>query len=65
MFIRAVLGLAVVVLLLSIASQRGFVKAENAAAVKGLTLTARKWKDEKRTLPGSMMYAAELLNTFS
>jgi hypothetical protein len=30
--------------------------------IKGLVLTARKWKDDKRTLPGSMLYAADLVN---
>jgi len=29
---------------------------------KGLVLVARKWKDAERTLPGSMLYAADLVN---
>jgi hypothetical protein len=32
------------------------------SVAKALELTARKWKDDKRTVPGSMLYAADLMN---
>lgn len=52
----------VIGILVSSIISRASLAHEKDPNSKGLVLTARKWKDDKKALPGSMLYAADLIN---
>ena len=62
MFTRTVFYLTIVGLFLLAISRAALDDDAETTNREGLVLTATKWKDEKRALPGSMLYAADLLN---